>query len=269
MVAGDMGIHGLGKADGLTVFSERTPGVAEASPIEAGSSVYVPAAGGTIEQIQTDRFTDPSARRRLSSQGSLLTAPIDFGKDAIGWITTDGALVVLQLFGESWKRNAVQLPSPAAGRPVVNGDDVYVATTVGDVVRLRLRRTQPLGLEPVWRMPVPGRPEGGMILDGDKLFVSLGIDGVVALDARGGDVAWRAQGGALRFRDGMGVVAAGAGRVWCIDAVGRLSLLDAATGNRIGCVPLDGFTLPVVAPSADRLLLARPDGRLTSLSPQK
>lgn len=268
MVASDREIHGLRKKDGSIAFIERMPSLVQASPIEAGSAVYVPGAGGTIERVPADRLADPSPNERISTGGTLLTAPLPLGEEAIGWITAQGSMVALQPYAEGWERTAIQLPSPAIGRPIVSKNDIFVATTVGDLVRLQLRRTPPLGLEPVWRMPLPGRPDGSMILDDKTLFVSLGLDGIVALDTGTGGIRWHANGAAMRFREGMGLVAAGGGRLWCIDAVGRLSLLDAATGDRVGCAPLDGFTLPVVAPAAGRLVLARPDGRITSLSPQ-
>ena len=269
VVASDREVHGLRKKDGTTAFSERIPNLVEASPTEAGGFLYVPQAGGTIERLPVDRFMDPSPNLAISAEGSLLSAPLALGEEAIGWITTNGTLVALQPYGDAWQRSTMQFPSPSAGRPIVSGDDIFVATTVGDLVRLRLRRTPPLGLEPVWRMPLPGRPDGSMILDGETLFVSLGLDGLVALDASTGGIRWHENGAALRFRDRMGPVAAGGGRLWCVDAVGRLSLLDAATGKRVGCVPLDGFTPTAVTGVPGRLVLARPDGRLTSLSPQK
>jgi len=267
IVATDREVHGLRKKDGSTAFTERMPNLIEGSPTDVDGFIYVPNAGGRIERLPTDRVVDSSPNVGISSEGAVHSAPLPFGQKAIGWITTDGAVVALQPFSSSWQRNTVQLPSPSAGRPIVSGDDLFVATTVGDLVRLRLRRTSPQGLEPVWRMPLPGRPDGSMILDGETLFVSLGLDGLVALDARTGGTRWRASGASLRFREGMGLVAAGGGRLWCVDPVGRLSLLDAATGKRVGCVPLDGFTPAAVTGKPGRLVLARPDGRLTSLSP--
>ena len=267
IVASDREVHGLRKKDGTTTFTERMPDLIEASPTDVGGFIYVPNAGGTIERLPANRVVNPTPNVALSGEGSIRMAPLPFGQKAFGWVTTNGTVVSLQPFAASWQRNMVQLPSPAAGRPIVIGDDLFVATTVGDLVRLRLRRTSPQGLEPVWRMPLPGRPDGSMILDGETLFVSLGLDGLVALDARTGGTLWRASGASLRFREGMGLVAAGGGRVWCVDPVGRLSLLDAATGKRVGCVPLDGFTPAAVTGKPGRLVLARPDGRLTSLSP--
>lgn len=267
IVATDQEVHGLRKKDGTTAFTERMPNLVEASPTEADGFVYVPTAGGLIERLSENRVVDPSPNVGISTGGAVLSAPLPFGQKAIGWITANGTVVALQPFAATWQRSTVQLPSPPAGRPIMSGDDLFVATTVGDIVRLRLRRTTPLGLEPVWRMPLPSRPDGTMILDGETLFASLGLDGLVALDARTGGILWRANGAALRFREGMGLVAAGGGRLWCVDPVGRLSLLDAATGRRVGCVPLGDFTPAAVTGKPGRLVLARPDGRLTSLSP--
>lgn len=267
MVATDQEVHCLRRKDGTTAFTERMPDLVEASPAEADGFIYVPTTGGSIERLPANRVVDPSPSVGISSGGTVRSAPLPLGQQAIGWITTNGTVVALQPFAATRQRSTVQLPSPSAGRPIMSGDDLFVATTVGDLVRLRLRRTTPLGLEPAWRMPLPGRPDGSMILDGEMLFVSLGLDGLVALDARTGGIRWRANGPALRFREGMGLVAAGGGRLWCVDPVGRLSLLDAATGRRVGGVPLGDFTPAAVTGKPGRLVLSRPDGRLTSLSP--
>ena len=105
-----------------------------------------------------------------------------------------------------------------------------------------------------------------MLLDGKTLFVSLGVDGVAAVDAETGELRWHGSGPALRFGPTSGIVAAGAGRLWCIDAVGRLVLLDASDGSRLGCLPLCGFSFLAPSEQPGRLLLASPDGLVMAAS---
>lgn len=266
-VATDRELHGLDRSDGSTVVFNRFPGLVEASGSEIAGFLHVPLAGGTILRTPADPAANRERPLEIASDGLLRTNPFPLGEDSLGWITSDGKLVSLQPVADTWEHLKIQLPSPAVGDPIVRGGDVLLATTVGDVVRLRLRRTSPFGLEPLWRMPLPGVPDGRMIEDRKTLFVSLGIDGIAAVATETGAILWHERGSAVRFGEGMGLVAAGAGRVWCVDAVGRLLLLDAATGSRVGCVPLDGFTLPVVSTTPGRLVLARPDGRLMAFSP--
>ena len=63
------------------------------------------------------------------------------------------------------------------------------------------------------------------------------------------------------------IVAVSGSRVWIIDRVGRLSSLDAATGERRERFCLGSFSFPVVNQATDRLILASPNGVLVSLKP--
>jgi hypothetical protein len=141
-----------------------------------------------------------------------------------------------------------------------------------------------------------GFPESGPFVAGDRVIVSLGDEGIVAYSARPDDVLARgrdraraddaaeaaaeepsagstAAGGELLWRTPCGIggrlVAVVGERVWFADRVNRLASVDLATGEPRECMPLGGFTLPVINPRGDRLVLASPDGLLVSLVPRR
>ena len=63
------------------------------------------------------------------------------------------------------------------------------------------------------------------------------------------------------------VVAVSGTRVWIFDRVGRLTGIDAATGERRERFCLGDFKLPVVNQATDSLILAAPSGAIVSLKP--
>lgn len=265
-VATDRTIHAFRKADGATLLADRVSRLVEAGPVEADGTMHVPLRGGTILRISGDPGSDPERPMELSGGGNVSTSPLSLGKGAVGWITDAGTLVAVQPFAETWQRDEIALPSPAVGRPIVRGDDLFVATTSGDLLCLTIRRTAPVGLRPRWRLPLPAPPDGPLVLDGTTLFVSLGVDGVAAVDVATGTLRWHASSPALRFGPDSRIVAAGAGRLWCVDAIGRLLLLDATDGSKIGCLPLCGFSFPVTSTVPGRLVLASPEGLVMAVS---
>ncbi|MFM7244028.1 MAG: PQQ-binding-like beta-propeller repeat protein [Planctomycetaceae bacterium] len=182
-----------------------------------------------------------------------------------------------------------------AGPPAVRGEMVYVATRSGRLEAVRPSASTRGDFEPAWLQSVflPGIPESGPVVAGDTVVVSLGDEGLVAYDARphaaprddepGGDADARPQpdpaasdarqGGDLLWRTPCGIggrfVAVVGDRVWFVDRVNRLASVDLATGEPRECLPLGDFTLPVINPRGDRLVLASPDGLVVSLAPRR
>jgi len=64
------------------------------------------------------------------------------------------------------------------------------------------------------------------------------------------------------------LLTADATRLWCIDATGRLALFDATTGEHRAWFCTGPFTMPIVNPATDRLVLASPKGVIAALVPR-
>lgn len=224
--------------------------------------------------------------------------------DLVGavWINNEGRLIAelpTQRGGwEVWSfdtRIPGETEAVPAGPPAVRGDMVYVATRSGRLEAVRPSASTRGDFEPAWLQSVflPGIPESGPVVAGDTVIVSLGDEGLVAYDARPhaaphddeprGDAAAGAKpdpvsaqarrGGDLLWRTPCGIggrfVAVVGDRVWFVDRVNRLASVDLATGEPRECMPLGDFTLPVINPRGDRLVLASPDGLVVSLAPRR
>jgi hypothetical protein len=113
-----------------------------------------------------------------------------------------------------------------------------------------------------WHTVIDEVPEGSPLVGGKTVVLSLGPDGVAAFAADTGDPLWQepAMGRPLAI---IGDV------VWCLEATGFLVARDLATGARIGRLCLGCFTLPVVNPAGERLVLASPGGLVVSLAPRR
>ena len=91
------------------------------------------------------------------------------------------------------------------------------------------------------------------------VVVSLGPSGLAAFQASTGDLLWKSphSGRPLAIIDG---------RVWCLDTTGFLSARDLASGRRVARLCLGCFTVPVIDPLGERLVLASPEGVVVSLA---
>jgi outer membrane protein assembly factor BamB len=96
-----------------------------------------------------------------------------------------------------------------------------------------------------------------MTIDG-ALYVISEKGEMFRLDPRTGYQMWY-QRGILRF------ASAGNGRLYVVDAYGRLAVLDAATGARLGAIPIGEVGVVVANMESDRIYLATPTGMLQGL----
>jgi len=214
----------------------------------------------------------------ISSDGEVDFAPLPF-RGGIVWCNTDGQLAAIVRTTDASERLDFDLGSPAAGPPVVKDGDIFVATKAGDVARIT---RSPRGLtansgvvtvkdkegketkQPYtgWHHVIEEVPDGGPLVGGDTVVVSLGPDGVAAFAAATGDLLWQ--------EPAMGrPVAITGDQVWCLEATGFLVARDLATGVRLGRLCLGCFTIPIVNTTSERLVLASPGGLVVSLAPRR
>jgi outer membrane protein assembly factor BamB len=235
-------------------------------------------ATGTPAQITGPRPGESLAPLDISTDGEVDFPPLAY-RDGILWCGTDGRMSAIVPGPDSSERLDFDLGSPAAGPPVVHDGDIFVATKAGDVARIT---RSPNGLSASsgftvvqgpdeknvrvpytgWHAVVDEVPEGSPIVGGNTVVISLGPSGVAAFAADTGDLLWQ--------EPAMGRPLAITGdQVWCLEATGFLVARDLATGARIGRLCLGCFTLPVINPTGERLVLASPGGLVVSLAPRR
>jgi outer membrane protein assembly factor BamB len=211
---------------------------------------------------------DPLRPISLDAGGRISTAPLPF-QGGVVWCTDAGIIVAIvpvegdTVTGAAWTRMEFDLGSAPLGPLVVRGPTIYAATTRGDLARIDdVPESDTHVFSTTWHVVLPQPPQGGPVVGGDTVVVSLGDEGTMAFAAETGSEKWRSCAAGT-------VVSVTGDRAWCIDRVGRLSSLDLTTGMPAEWMCLGDFTLPVVNTVNDRLILASPDGLVVSLAPRR
>jgi outer membrane protein assembly factor BamB len=292
-VAHGLGLEALDRESGRGLWHEDFASLPGAGAVQIGDWVYAPLNSGGVRRLAADPLGQPTAapppapdkggaargRRQqaepviperkdpltIDSGGRVSLPPVSFAS-GVCWTTDEGRLVALEKTRLGWDRHELELGGPSAGPLRVADGSLVVATNPqrrhgsADLMRIELGKLGTQRLQTAWRVPLPGWPAAAPLVADGVIVVSLGADGLAAFSAASGERLWRCPlVGTL--------VAAGGGRVWCIDETGRLSGLDLASGWRRVVLGLGCFTVPVVNAASDGIVLASPTGVVVSLAP--
>ncbi|HOM80786.1 MAG TPA: PQQ-binding-like beta-propeller repeat protein [Armatimonadota bacterium] len=183
---------------------------------------------------------------RFRTGGEVLGGPA-VGNGSVYVASTDGTLFAVELGGtERWR---YQAGAPLSAPPALMGDAVVIGSIDGAVHCV----AQATG-EPRWRVPTAGYAiETAACAVGDTILLSAWDTFVHALSASDGAPRWKARAAgtertAPRYyspADCSPVVAGG--RIFAADRNYKLTILDAATGERVGVVD----RCAAVSPAAD------------------
>lgn len=287
-VARDLDVFAFDAGSGAKVWHRQPGRPPSAAAITVDDWAYAPLSAGGVMRYAVEPWTAPQkaptpaaagdrpARRpaepqkqpapslplTLDAGGRVESAPFAYD-GGLGWITEAGVLVAIVPVSTGWKRVEFDLGSAASGAAVARERSIVVATQRGDLARIADTGADDVRtLDAVWHMVLDGLPEGGPLVSGDTVVVSLGDEGLRAFATDTGSPRWASP---VTGR----LVATAGGRAWCIDRVGRLVGVDLATGEPAAWMCLGEFTLPVVNTLTERLVLASPDGLVVSLAPRR
>lgn len=294
-VAHDNQLFGIERGTGQLRWQEQFGVLAESGPAASGSWIYQPVGPSGLMRLPTNPFrpgpkaelptkADAKDKKKaraakkkakqkdadqaseesldpisLDSAGTIHSQPQAFNGGVL-WCTTAGTIVAIEPSADGWQRNEFYLDRAPAGRPVVKDGAIFAATAEGDLVRIDTLGAAGGGLRLTWRVLLEAAPEADLFVSSDRVVVSLGEDGLACYSATTGEHLWST------WFPGRVVAVSGA-RVWIIDRVGRLTGIDAATGERRERFCLGDFKLPVVNQATDSLILASPSGAVVSLKP--
>lgn len=229
-----------------TYVSEFLPA---ATPTIDGSLIYLPTTKGVVQVHSTEDLN--RKEYTLGSSGSI-DSPLTIGGDSVSW-TTDQGYIYVGKPGMPGINYRFQSLDTIVAAPVYMDGMLFATSLDGFVYAI----SEDDG-STKWRYAVGGPiREAPMAIDGN-VYVTT-IDGQMAsINATTGKPTWLASG-VERF------VAVSDSRVYCITSGRNLTVLDAASGGRIGSTLVSSLGLPVVNTNTDRVYLVNKRGVLQCL----
>ncbi|MBA62006.1 MAG: hypothetical protein CMJ76_06530 [Planctomycetaceae bacterium] len=235
----------LRNTDGAVLESRKLQALPGAGPVSLGKRIFVPSVENRVEVYNLDRFTwKPEL---LSSTGRVLSQPV-LGQRSIAWSTDRGNVYVAGTAKASmWYRvNTLgkviaPIAYQAPGRYVANCVDGFVYCVdelTGDMV-WRQRLGEVLTNEPVL---VKNR---AYIVSRDKTCYCL--------DMQNGNIIWT-QPNLQR------IVAASSSRLYTLDRLGNLMVLNLETGGRFKTIAAGKVDFVVSNPLTDRIYMGTRKG---------
>lgn len=223
-----------------------------AGPVLSEERVYVCCMNGLVVSYNLD---DPELlAKRFSTTGVVYTQPTVSSRSIVcgtsegfvyGWIPNETKLAF-----------QLQTGDEVTARVGAFGDYLYAGSRDGFVFSLDNRT----GLEQ-WQFSTGAPVDDGPMPTENHVYTVPELGGLFCLDRTTGIDKWWAQG-IHRF------VSASPTRVYAMDRVGRLAVLDVATGARLDLVPTGHLKLSISNPLNDRIYLGSPGGVLVCLREQ-
>jgi outer membrane protein assembly factor BamB len=235
----------LDRADGKPIIVRPIGGAPGAAPAVGQNYVFVPLAVGRIEGY-------PLGEQKLTpwyyqSYGRAMVPPLATPESFV-WTTDSGHLYVGRGGENLGVRFRLETGSDIVAPPAYGAPNVYVATTDGEVFSMDEqtgeRRWKYATGFPVTRAPA---------VVGKKVYVTSDEPMLHCIDAEKGTELWQAPH-VSQF------AAASAKRVYGVDDLGSLMVLDASNGSVLGRIPTDSTTHALVNDQTDRVYLVSKDG---------
>jgi outer membrane protein assembly factor BamB len=243
-------LYVLDRADGRPVDIRRVSGAPGAAPALSDKYVFLPLLSGRMEAypLMNDKQLTPWA---YQSKGRAMIAPL-VTPDSVVWTTEPGDLYV----GNSEKlgmRFRLETGSEILAPPSYRKPLVFVGAASGEVFAMQemtgVRQWKYGTGYPVTRSPAPV---------GDQVFVTSEEPALHCIDVKTGTALWQAPH-VMQF------AAVSKTRVYGVDDLGGLVVLDAAKGSVLGRITTDHPIHSLVNDQTDRVYLISRDGTIECL----
>jgi outer membrane protein assembly factor BamB len=237
-------LYVLDKADGKPLVVRRVGGAPGAAPAMAEDYVFVPLVTGRVEAY-------PIGEQKLTpwyyqSYGRAMVTPLATAESVV-W-TTDSGHMYVGRSKELGLRFRLETGSEILAQPASAPPYVYAATSAGEVFSMNeatgLRQWKYTTGFPIHRAPAAV---------GGRVFVTTDEPMLHAIDAKTGARLWEVPN-ITQF------AAASKTRVYCVDNLGAMVVVDAATGAFVGRIYRDTNTRALVNDQTDRIYLVSDDG---------
>ncbi len=249
-------LYVLRRATGEVIWQVRLGSSPSAGCAVGPTHVFVPLVNGKVEAFLLKRTNPVEAAAILhSGYGAAQAAPV-IGDSRVYWTTNKGDLYA-DGFDSPMNRFRFRAGGPISSPPAVWSPRAFVTSQDGFCYAINdttgaLQWHFSAGA-PIFTQPAPIR---------DAVYVTSDRRQLWRLNAETGLAEW-ATAGITKF------LAAGASRVYAVDYVGRLAVLDAKTGNRLGTMSTESLPLTVTNIKTDRVYLGSEAGLIVCLREQE
>lgn len=243
-------LYVLKQNNGEVAWTRQVRGAPGAGPVVTDRLVFVPMASGAVEAYELEDHRQPPWV--YQSQGRAVVQPIWTGF-TVAWPTDRGHLYVaqgndaaIQFRLEASKSIVSQAARLAPSRIVVASIDGYVYCINEQSSNLIWRFSTG---EPIIRSPV---------VVGDDVYVVTDENNIFRLSAATGLDQWSAGGVS-------GILSASDTRLYCQGRVGRMVIVDRATGSKLTTLPTETLDVQYLNNLTDRIIIGTSEGVIQCL----
>jgi outer membrane protein assembly factor BamB len=245
-------LYVLRRQDGKPVLDRRVTSGPGAGPAVAAEYVFVPLINGRMEGYPLNQGDDKSHTPwYYQSYGRAMVAPLAT-PDCVVWSTDQGNLYVASSLSPA-VRFRLESDSDIIAPAAYHAPLIYAATVGGNVFAV----DEGTG-DRKWKYSTGFPIERAPAAVGDRVYVTTEEPVMHCIDAKTGSTLWVAPK-VTQF------AAASAQRVYGIDDLRALVVLDAKTGTLIARMPTDGTANALVNDQTDRLYLVSDGGLIQCL----
>ena len=242
-------LYVLKRANGQPAIVRRIGGATGAAPAISPTYCFVPMVTGRLEGYpMADAALPPWF---YQSHGRAMTAPLVTDMSVV-WTTSSGHIYVANSISPGI-RYRVETDSEIVASPSYRSPIVFVATYGGEVLALH----ETTGAE-LWKFAAEYPIIHSPAAVGGRVFVTSLRPALFAVDGASGQHLWSAPKVAQ-------FAAASHERVYAIDNLNALVVLDAASGALLNRMPTDGRSKALVNDQTDRFYLVSNDGKVQCL----
>jgi outer membrane protein assembly factor BamB len=243
----------LDRSTGAIRWQQRLGNSPATGPAMSAERVFVPLDGGHVEsyKLERERILD-NVPDRFSGTGGATQPPLAVANRVL-WTSTNG-----YVYSREQTKELIQfrfrMNDEGAGTPAYLTPFVYAASRAGVVYCLN----EVTGLD-VWHLAVGQSISQPLVALEGMLFAITETGDMVRIDPLAGRQVWYI-GGIANF------LSASAKRLYVTDLSGRLTVLDTASGARLGSLEIPGLTdFTIRNTASDRIYLATATGMLQCL----
>ena len=248
-------VYVMNRLDGKTLWVKKTTShdfwkrprdtIPSGSPAVSGDTVFLPALNGRLQAFYLhDEERPPEI---YVSPGRVLVKPT-VGLTSIAW-PSDYGRVYLSDINRPHLQGRLQALTDIVAPVAYLPPDKFVAGSLGGFVYCFYES----GGQIAWRLSIGEPIMQSPILVGESAFVIGADGGIFSIDLKTGAKNWNSRG-VKKF------IGASGRRIYCLDLLDRLVILDQVTGTRLAVLPTNGVDFAYLNPYTDRLYFGTKSG---------